>query len=103
LARRKIGERVARGRKRGFGIPVQRWITGRWRSTVEESFRDSLLDREGWLSSSAVLAQLDKAAQQGWASNHLWYSFVLESWLRHERDEVSRPDSTKTEKVSAVA
>jgi asparagine synthase (glutamine-hydrolysing) len=103
LARRKIGERVARGRKRGFGIPVQRWIAGRWRPTVEESFRDSLLDREGWLSSRAVLAQLDKAARQGWASNHLWYSFVLESWLRSEREELPRPDSAKAEKVSAVA
>ena len=31
------------GRKRGFGIPVQRWIVGRWRTAVEESLRDSLL------------------------------------------------------------
>jgi asparagine synthase (glutamine-hydrolysing) len=34
LARRKIGDRVARGRKRGFGIPVGRWLVGRWRPVV---------------------------------------------------------------------
>jgi asparagine synthase (glutamine-hydrolysing) len=84
LARRRIGDRVARGRKRGFSIPVQRWITDRWRGAVEESFRDSLLEREGWLRSDALLKELEKAAQKGFAPNQLWYSFVLESWMRQE-------------------
>ena len=103
LARRKIGERVASGRKRGFGIPVQRWLAGRWRSAVEDSFRDSLLEREGWLRSDAILVQLEKAAQQGWASNQLWYSFVLECWLRHEREQSSNLNSAVAEKIPAVA
>ena len=103
LARRKIGERVARGRKRGFGIPVQRWVAGRWRSAVEESFRDSMSNREGWLRSSAVLAQLGKAAGQGWASNHLWYSFVLETWLRHEQEQSSNFDPARVGRISAAA
>jgi asparagine synthase (glutamine-hydrolysing) len=102
LARRRIGERVARGRKRGFGIPVQRWLAGRWREMVEASFRDSLLDREGWLRSEAMLFQLDKARQQGWASNQLWYSFVLESWLKHERGESSIAGSAASEKAAAA-
>lgn len=88
LARRKIGARVARGRKRGFSIPVERWIVGRWLSRVEASFRDSILDREGWLRSDAVLAQLDLSRQRGWASNQLWYSYVLESWMKRERGQV---------------
>jgi asparagine synthase (glutamine-hydrolysing) len=83
LARRKIGERVASGRKRGFGIPVQRWIAGRWRPKVEECFRDSLLAKEGWVRPGPVLDRLQAAA--GRAPNQLWYLFVLESWLRYER------------------
>ena len=86
LARRKIGDRVARGRKRGFGIPVGRWLVGRWRPLVEEAFRDSLLDREGYLRSTALLKQLNKSAGQGSAPNQLWYAFVLECWLRRERE-----------------
>ncbi len=86
LARRKIGSRVARGRKRGFGIPVGRWMAGRWRPVVEETFRDSLLDREGYLRSNAVLEQLNISAGQGAAPNQLWYAFVLECWLRNERE-----------------
>ena len=85
IARRRIGHRVARGRKRGFGIPAGRWLVGRWRPIVEETFRDSLLDREGYLRSKAVLEQLNKSAEQGSAPDQLWYAFVLECWLRRER------------------
>ncbi len=92
LARRKVGERVARGRKRGFSIPVQRWIAGRWRARVEEVLRDSLLEREGWIHSRPALAQLDKAARDGWAPKQLWYIFALESWLQHEQQ--SRANDT---------
>lgn len=86
LARRKIGERVARGRKRGFGIPVGRWLVGRWRARVEEAFRDSLLEREGYIRSNAVVQHLNKSAVQGCAPNQLWYAYVLECWLRHEHE-----------------
>jgi asparagine synthase (glutamine-hydrolysing) len=86
LARRRVGERVARGRKRGFGIPVGRWIAGRWRSSVEEALRDSQLDQEGWIRKDAALALLEQAVRSGQAPNQLWYIFVLESWLRRARE-----------------
>jgi asparagine synthase (glutamine-hydrolysing) len=85
LARRRIGERVAGGRKRGFTIPVQRWITGRWRPEVDAALRDSLLEKEGWIRSGSALRWLEKSAQIGWAPKQLWYLFVLESWLKNER------------------
>jgi asparagine synthase (glutamine-hydrolysing) len=94
LARRKIGERIAAGTKRGFTIPVQRWIVGRWRGQVEETFRNSLLEQEGWIRSGPVLSWLAESAQTGWAPKQLWYLFVLESWLNAERNNAS--SSTKT-------
>jgi asparagine synthase (glutamine-hydrolysing) len=87
LARRHIDERVAHGRKRGFGIPVQRWIATRWRDAVADLLRDSYLDREGWIRADAALAQLDRAVDAGSAPKQLWYIYVLESWLRHEREQ----------------
>jgi len=87
LARQKLGERVARGRKRGFTIPVQRWLVGRWRNALVELLRASILDREGFIDARAVLDRLTAATQEGKAPNQLWYIFVLESWLRHERDQ----------------
>ncbi|MEA2176411.1 MAG: hypothetical protein QOD00_4003 [Blastocatellia bacterium] len=92
LARRKIGERVASGRKRGFGIPVQRWIAGQWRASVALMLNDSILEREGWIRSRPALDQLERAAREGHAPNQLWYIFVLESWLRHERREARVPE-----------
>ena len=74
----------------------------RWRATVEDSFRDSLLEREGWLRSDAILEQLEKAAQQGCAPNQFWYSFVLESWLKHERAQ-SEPFSSRKEALKKEA
>ena len=86
LARRKLGERVASGRKRGFTIPVERWLTGRWHAEVEATFRDSLLESEGWIRSGPALKWLEKSRQTGRAPKQLWYLFVLEAWLRNERE-----------------
>jgi asparagine synthase (glutamine-hydrolysing) len=85
LARRRIGERVASGRKRGFTIPVQRWMAGKWRPEVTAMLSDSLLEKEGWIRSGSALSWLEKSAQTGRAPKQLWYLFVLESWLRNER------------------
>jgi asparagine synthase (glutamine-hydrolysing) len=99
LAHRRINDRVARGRKRGFGVPVQRWIAGRWRPIVEETLRESLLEKEGWIRAASVLAQLEKASRRGWASKQLWYIFVLESWLKAERREQLHADTGSIEKL----
>jgi len=96
LARRKLGERVAHGRKRGFSIPVQRWLVGRWRGALEEILHESLLEREGWIRSKPALAQLERATRRGWAPIQLWYIFVLESWLRHE-SELKNPRANDTD------
>jgi asparagine synthase (glutamine-hydrolysing) len=84
LARRKIGNRVATGAKRGFTIPVQAWITDRWRPILEESLRTSMLDAEGWIRAKNVLAALDKTVSRHWAPKQLWYLLVLEAWLKNE-------------------
>ena len=86
IARRRIGEAVASGKKQGFGIPVQRWIAGQWRSSVETVLRDSILEKEGWINSSAAVNLLEKSAAKNWAPRQLWFIYVLESWLRAERE-----------------
>ena len=103
LARRHLGARVAGGRKRGFGIPVQRWMAGRWQPVVREAFRDSLLQSEGWIRTDTAVAHLDLAARRGWAPNQLWYIFVLESWLRRERQESANETSEQREICQGVS
>ena len=49
LARRRIGGQVARRRKRGFGIPVQRWTANKWRAQIEAALHDSILEKDQWI------------------------------------------------------
>jgi asparagine synthase (glutamine-hydrolysing) len=87
LAHRHLGERVARGRKRGFGVPVQRWLAGRWRGRLEELLTDSIMEQQGWLRAQQARTLLRQTAACGLVPNQLWYIFVLETWLRHEQNK----------------
>ncbi len=88
IARRNIGDRVARGPKRGFGIPVRRWLAGRWGADFQQSMLDSRLEKEGFIRSGRVLDFWKERSASGEVPNQLWYLFVLETWLRNEE---SRP------------
>jgi asparagine synthase (glutamine-hydrolysing) len=103
LARRHLGERVALGRKRGFGVPVGRWLAGRWRARLEELLADSRAEQHGWINATAARALLSETAARGFVPNQLWYIFVLETWLRHERDEQATVAAAHDEKLLAIS
>jgi asparagine synthase (glutamine-hydrolysing) len=84
IARRRIGDRVASGPKRGFTIPVQEWVVRRWYACAERILSDGLLAEHGYIEPQAVVRELSLARQAGFAPLHLWYLFVLERWMRHE-------------------
>jgi asparagine synthase (glutamine-hydrolysing) len=89
LARRRIGHRMAAGPKRGFSIPVERWIVGRWLPQAEDMLRSSRLAADGWVRSEGVLAELAASARRGAGCLQLWYLFVLEAWMRAEQAPTS--------------
>jgi asparagine synthase (glutamine-hydrolysing) len=91
LARRHLGERVADAPKRGFSIPVMRWMTGPWRDAVDDAFSDSLLVKEGWIDATSLRAQWNQACGRGQAPMRFWYLFVLESWMRREHSQDAVP------------
>ncbi|MFL6229577.1 MAG: asparagine synthase (glutamine-hydrolyzing) [Pyrinomonadaceae bacterium] len=103
LARKHLGERVAAGRKRGFGVPVQRWLAGRWRARLEELLTDSLVERHGWIDAAAARALLTRTATRGSVPNQLWYIFVLETWLRHEQNDAATVANAHGEELLAVS
>src|SRR5271166_1716546 len=86
LARRVIGERVAAGKKRGFGIPAERWMLERWRANVDEAFAHSKLVEEGWIHAAGLSQAWQRARHSGLVSLQLWYLYVLELWFRAETD-----------------
>jgi asparagine synthase (glutamine-hydrolysing) len=86
ITRRRVGAETAAGRKRGFSVPVQQWLAGRWRPQIEAVLSDSLLARRGWINGPAVIREMRKLPGSSTAPDQLWYLFVLESWMRSETD-----------------
>lgn len=86
IVRRRIGERLAGGKKQGFIIPVQKWLTGHWRQPFTELLRDSLAEKEGWINVRSALELLENSIEKNQAPRQLWFIFVLESWLRFEKN-----------------
>ena len=82
MARRHVGEAVATGQKRGFTIPVGKWLTGRWRTRFHDLLANSLAAQQGWIDAAAVRRSLDALTPQDSAPDALWRIFVLENWLR---------------------
>ena len=85
LVARRLGARVATGAKRGFTIPVESWIAGRWRNDVRVALTESELASDGWMNARALPAELDAARRSPTAGRRLWYLYVLDAWLRAER------------------
>lgn len=85
IARHRIGAFVANERKRGFTVPVESWILGRWRPMVERAFSESVLHEEGWINADRVHAVIANARDER-SARMLWHLLVLERWLRGERE-----------------
>ncbi len=82
LATRKIGRVVAERQKRGFGIPVHRWVVSRWERFVRELMVDSLVVRYDMVNPDWIREELELSVRRGAATQILWYVVVLELWLR---------------------
>jgi asparagine synthase (glutamine-hydrolysing) len=85
IVQRRIGKTLAKGKKQGFIIPVQKWLTGHWRNHFTALLRDSLAEKEGWINVQPALKLLENSVEKNQAPRQLWFIFVLESWLRFEK------------------
>lgn len=84
LTRKHLGEAVASGPKRGFTIPVERWLATRWRSQAEEFWHESRSAERGWVNPAALRALWTWMLPSGRVPTQFWRLFVLEAWLRAE-------------------
>jgi asparagine synthase (glutamine-hydrolysing) len=82
MAARHLGDRIASGKKRGFGIPVNRWLSSKWKQPMLDLLAESRLEELGWIDANAVAQRLVETAESGHVPNQIWYIYVLESWLR---------------------
>ena len=90
MARKLLPEKIVFRSKRGFAIPLGRWLRGPLKDRLEKVLGDSPL----WNGSS-----LSREGFQGWAKEHaqekadrskaLWSLIVLDQWARREAIDVS--------------
>jgi asparagine synthase (glutamine-hydrolysing) len=82
LHERKFGRALARRKKMGFGVPVERWMRGPLAGECAQVFARERLDRYGVLSSAA----LGGDGWKRWRDSHpqlLWHAFALAVWCEN--------------------
>jgi asparagine synthase (glutamine-hydrolysing) len=81
IVRRHIGANIAKRRKQGFTVPVERWLAERWASELDVLTRTTELERQGWVRPGSLANPVKEARSRGVVPTQLWYLLVLEKWL----------------------
>lgn len=81
LARRKMGDRVAGRKKRGFTIPIEKWLVQHGERELRSLDAGAPLCRQGWIEPRALAGCVEDALAGQSAPRQLWYLLVLNAWL----------------------
>ena len=91
-----LPDAVLRRGKRGFGIPLHRWMDHGLRTLARETLLDGRCARRGWLNPKGLAALLDRNSRQpGRRAHQIFALTCLELWARtyvdRSREEVQSP------------
>jgi asparagine synthase (glutamine-hydrolysing) len=67
--------------KKGFGVPLMRWLQGPLRAWVRDCINPSTISRTCLLDSIRVARVAERADLSEWYATKLWYVCVFQSWL----------------------
>ena len=83
LTLRRLGPAIAHRPKRGFTIPVERWLADRWAGEFRERLAQPRLVKEGWIEGAALAPAIQEGIVRNYVPTQLWHLLVLEAWLEH--------------------
>lgn len=81
LARRKMGNAVAEREKRGFTVPVERWLAQHGERELRSLDSGAAICRQGWIEPAALMASVESALAGHAVPRQLWHLLVLNAWL----------------------
>jgi asparagine synthase (glutamine-hydrolysing) len=83
IAARLVPREVVYRPKMGFALPLPEWFQGEVGFVLERLLKESAAEREGWIDSKRVIAELEDH-RSGKRDNHnrLWLILCLELWFR---------------------
>ncbi|MFH0947006.1 MAG: asparagine synthase (glutamine-hydrolyzing) [Planctomycetota bacterium] len=83
LAEEKLPREVARGEKRGFGVPLCAWMRGPMLEMMEQTLLQPRLEERRLFRQGAAreLIERHRSGKEDWSA-YLWSMLVLEHWFR---------------------
>ena len=81
IVRKRVGIKEANRRKRGFSVPVERWLAGRWSPALDCLNGPTLLEKQGWIAPGRLGACIDSGKRSGVVPVQIWRLLILERWL----------------------
>ncbi len=92
LARELLPAEVARGRKRGFGVPLAQWLRGPLAETTSRLLDSPRFASRRILKAGAARELLERhlSGKEDWSA-YLWLLLMLEAWFRRfvDREEAA--------------
>lgn len=78
---------VLRGQKRGFMLPIGRWLQTSWRDRMEDLLSPAAVRRRGWIRPEVVeTLKVEHLTGRRNRADQLWALMVLEAWCRRVFD-----------------
>jgi asparagine synthase (glutamine-hydrolysing) len=81
IVRRRLGPAIASRPKRGFTVPVERWLAGKWSGALDRLTQPTELERQGWVRKGSLHRPIADARARQWIPTQLWFLLILEHWL----------------------
>jgi asparagine synthase (glutamine-hydrolysing) len=85
-----LPESILTRRKKGFGVPVARWLRGELRGMLEDALFSAQARARPFFRESAVRGLFDEHLAGRDRSNQLWALLMLELWCRRFLDGTAR-------------
>jgi asparagine synthase (glutamine-hydrolysing) len=86
IVRRRVSAEAAARPKRGFTVPVERWLADRWSGMLDRLRGETRLERGGWIRPGSLAGPVREAVGRRWVPQQIWHLLVLEHWL--EKNDV---------------